>query len=314
MDKWTDEDFADAITPQVVEDDPWADPMESYQLSTSSDKEDQLIHLTLGKPSLGDLANINSDEPDDVVLSDEEDWSDIEFADLGWEDKNGSEEVEWDEPEPAVEYDPDLREVLHVVDYDTTDLARRLKINELLSSILYATELQKERIVDLLDKISASKLRSWFPLLREQQWTGDSIILFLEFRTIWESKPEWWENSYWDRQLKCWNPSFDRSSLTLNDTYALIQRRLHCQAYEVIEESWFEEYDYFTLWTRGFRSFASFALYRASLRLDEDWKSDIGVYEDEFYEEGYIPYRQSTDYYPNGKSVVVWDGRRSISG
>ena len=313
MDNWAAEDFIDTITPEVVEDDPWADPMEGYQLSTSSDKEDQLIYKTTSVPPLGDLELIDSEDPDDQMISVGESWND-------WEDEtllsgyiSDPEDIEWDEPEPEVEYDPDLREALHGEEYDDKDLARRLKINELVSRIEDVTEVQKGRIIDLLEKLSAGRLRSWLRWLHEQQWTGHSMILFLEFREVWSSKPEWWEYSRWDRQLECWYPHQSRNSLTMSDTYSLIQRRLHCRAHKVIEERWFEDYDYFTLWIRGFHSFASFALYRAGLKPDEDWKSDIGVYEDEFYKEGHIPYRHHTYYYPNGKGVVIWNGRGPIS-
>lgn len=320
MDKWTAEDFIDTITPEVVEDDPWADPMEGYQLSTSSDKEDQLIYKTISAPSIGDLANINADEPDEVALSDEEDWSDVEFVDSGWEDRtspynylNGSEEIGWDEPEPEVEYDPDLREALHVVDYDTSDLARRLKINELVSSIEDATKIQKERIIDLLDRLSAGRLRSWSPWLREQQWTGHSMILFLEFREVWDSKREWWEYCFWSKRFECWWSNLNDNPLTLDETYYMIHRRIDCNPYEVVDENWLDDWDYFALYKRGFHSFAQFALYRASLKPDEDWKSDIGVRDDEFYEEEEIPYRHHSDGNTNGKWIVVWDGRGPIS-
>ena len=65
--------------------------------------------------------------------------------------------------------------------------------------------------------------------------------------------------------------------LSRDAAYEVIQQRLHCQPDEVIEDSWFRDWDDLFLWRYGFTSFASFAVFRAGLNDDEDWRSHLST-------------------------------------
>ena len=118
----------------------------------------------------------------------------------------------------------------------------------------------------------------------EARWTGHSLLLFLEFRALWDSSPEWWESSYWSHRLGHWLLSSNRMNLSRDATYVLVQRRIHCEPDEIIDPFWLEEWDDPAVWECGILSFASFAVFRAELNNDEDWRSRLSWSPDSTFE------------------------------
>ena len=219
----------------------------------------------------------------------------------------GFNEPDRDEPEPQEEYDPGLSEPLYTSDNSVTDLSRDIKIDELLARISHANETQRLQITEFLLERSVGRLRHWLPWLRSRAWTGDSLLLFLEFRNLWDNNRQWWEWTYWDKFLECWHPRFVHGSLTLDDSYVLIHLRLDRRVNEIIDRNWLDEWAHFGLWQFEFPSFARFALFRAWLGDDEEWRNKLGLYDDDSYEDDEIQnhyhYRKA-----NGNWVVVWNG------
>ena len=192
-------------------------------------------------------------------------------------------------PEPVAEYDGYLSENLNVADYELADVTRRLKIDEFVASVALADSALRARIAEILIGISPRRIGRWLDWLQGRSWSGHSLLLFLEFRFIyWEETPEWWESGFWNKGWREWfaysNPS--SSALSRDATYDLVQARLDRQAEDIIDDSWLEDWECLTLWKFGFPSFASFAVFRASISEGEDWLCYIEMGEDsEFYAE-----------------------------
>ncbi len=184
----------------------------------------------------------------------------------------------WDEPEPLGEYEPELRRQLPGIDNDDAEaLIGELRIDQWVSRIVAATAVQQKRIATLLWQLGDKRLRSWLPWLGKQQWTGASLLLFLEFWDIWDRRPHWWASSYWDPGLRCWRPTGRpvRTSLSRDASYKLVQLRLNQRPYEVIDEAWFDDWNELELRSRGFPTFASFAVFRAGFKPGENWKAHL---------------------------------------
>ena len=182
--------------------------------------------------------------------------------------------TEWDEPEPVAEYDSELSEALHISE-DVPGIYRNLKINEFVARISPSTDRQRVQISQLLEDLSAGRLRRWLPWLCEQNWSGHSLILFLDFRlNFWEENPEWWEYTFWHSRSGHWwaYPSSSYNVLSLDETYTLVQARLEYSSQEIIDEAWLKDWEDFALWKHGFPSFASFAVFRAEMIDGEDWR------------------------------------------
>ena len=183
----------------------------------------------------------------------------------------------WDEPEPQEEYDGELSELMYALDEDVTGISRKLKIGEFVSSINQVSTDQHLRVAQLLENFTNARLRSWLPWLRNKKWTGHSLVLFLEFHDVWDSNRKWWEAAYWDARVGSWIPVFNSGTLSLDASYVLIHRRLHCAPEEVISEFWLEEWNDLGLYMLGFPSFASFALFRAEYNDDGDWRDELDL-------------------------------------
>ena len=289
MESWVEEDFVDPPSLVLQEEDPWSDTTGDHKLveanlqhqstwnsesrgSGSEQSADQsedtsgngaslfvagkgygYYHSRLGEEQFDIGSEIPANEDPGLLVS--ESWLVEEVFDR-------------DEPDPSVEFDPDLKEVLYPKE-GLTGLFQKLKIDEFISGVDQINEIQFEEISVLLADFGAARLRRWMPWLRTKAWSGHSLLLFLEFRNLWDSNPVWWE--YWYRGVNS-----NRNSLSLDATYALVQQRLDCKFSEVIDEAWFRDWENLELWKRGFPSFASFVLFRAALGADEDWRSCIG--------------------------------------
>ena len=271
--RWTDEDLTDLATPAIEEDDPWVPVL--HNADTNARPTDDTPKAQSGNDQ---PAAIHAADFDDADLSDIDKSYDDYLPPLNLDDDIV--DADWDEPEPLAEADSELSERLYPPDNDVTALSRVLKINELLSCIKPITDEQRLRITALLKEYSVRRLRSWLPWLRKKDWSGHSLLLFLQFRNIWDSdcNARWWENSFWHAGLECWYPSYSRNNLNREATYELIQYRLRCVPGEVINEDWFEEWRSFALWARGFPSFASFAVFRAKFSDGEEWREYVDPY------------------------------------
>ena len=181
-----------------------------------------------------------------------------------------------DEPVPLAEYDGELAQPLHELEYDDRGLLREVKVNEWLASIEEVDDAQFKKINKILLGFSGRRLQNWLTWLREKKWNGKSLLLFLQFRTYWDENCELWERLQWSLGLKFWFRVLDRNSLTRDDSYLLISRRCHCSADDVIDQEWFEDWESFDLWARvalDFFSFASFVMYRSQFVYAEDWRN-----------------------------------------
>ena len=220
------------------------------------------------------------DDADDLDTPPDQDYdpspADIDMAqDLDDDsDPVDANEVDWDEPEQLSEYDGELRQPLYVIDdEDDYVLGNELRIDRWVATKLATyTKFQQRQITRLLGEFSDNRLRRWLPWLDKQQWTGDSLLLFLDFWGYWDLNQHWWEYSFWDNRLQCWYLTRSRYSLSLDDSYDLIQLRTDCRPSEVIDETWFDDWHELALWQRGFYSFASFAVFRAKFKPGERWQ------------------------------------------
>ena len=181
-----------------------------------------------------------------------------------------------DEPEPLAEYDGDLTEPLYNPDGDVANLSQKLGADELVASIECATDDERTQISAILSEFSPRKLSKWIPWLKEKEWTGQSLLLFLEFLDLWNENPQWWEYSVWSRSLDRWWAYSSSSILSRDACYDLIQHRLQYEPDNVIDETWFKDWDDLVLWKRGFPSFASFAGFRAGLNEGDNWRDHLG--------------------------------------
>ena len=272
---WRVEDFLDTGQRSLAEDDPWAD------LPSSSD-EAQAVGSNPPPPS--DVPKppgrekIRTDEPDlpdiefDIPIGEYEEFEPGEDAATLFDDIDDLNETVWDEPEPFAEYDSELSEDLYIPDDDVSNRSRNIKIDEFVARVADLTHAQQGQVTELLETLSLGRLSSWLPWLREKDWTGHSLLLFLEFRLIqWEENPQWWESSFWNARLDHWWAYSNSSTLSLEGAFTLVQSRLHCSPDGVLDEIWFNDWDDYTVWKRGFPSFAAFAIFRAGLLDGENW-------------------------------------------
>ena len=300
-DGWISADFADPAGAEPVEDDPWSDPPNDArrtiinpspagpQLSmfdvTSTDDEGITVGNESGQTVTRAHAKQVADVPVDYAEHNTNDGVDdykssfeLEDDSLGIDLELSLDELEedvelLDEPEPLAEYDSELAEALYYTSEDTEIRPIDLRLDELISSIECATETQRNQIYALLSKFSSKRLSNWLKWLHDQEWIGQSLLLFLEFRDLWADTPQWWEYSVWSHWLDRWWFYSNPSVLSRDAAYEVIQQRLHCQPDEIIEESWFRDWDDLALWRHGFTSFASFVVFRAGLNAGEDWMS-----------------------------------------
>ena len=180
----------------------------------------------------------------------------------------------WDEPEPTVDAVSDLSESLYPPDDTVTDLSLELKIGELLVRVGSINEEEHAQCLELLKACGVGRLRHMLPWLRDRTWRGAQLRLFLEFRKHWESNANvrWWETFLWSEYEQCWMPRYQPGTLTLDHVRQLTLRRSNRAVYDVIDDEWFQEWDAYAPWELGVRSFADFALFRAGIPAQDDWR------------------------------------------
>ncbi len=298
---WFAEDFVDPVSQKFNDDDPWS-------VSPAADVFDDSINVT--PPVDADEHTDARPEERDAHASEQiplsfpdDDISEVSDWELVDDDEPFSEEpdedlfADFDEPEPLAEYDSELSETLYVPDAIDGYASQKLRIDEFISEAKGATEEEQAQIHMLMDSMGRARLRillSWF---KKQDWTANSLLLFLEFRLEhWEENQHWWEYAFWNSHIGHWLPHSNRNTLSMDATYALVQSRLNCSPEEVIDESWFDDWNDLALWKQGFSSFARFALFRAGLREGEDWWELMRLQNSDFpvdEQDALIPYDTS---------------------
>ena len=213
---------------------------------------------------------------------------------------------EWDDPEPLAEYDGNLHRPLYEFTDDDADLVVRLEIGQWVSRIDAASTVQQKMIAELLGELGRTRLHRWLPWLDKQQWTAESLLLFLQFRLYWDVSPRWWEYSFWDWRTHCWYPTRSRYSLSLDDAYDLVHRRLGCRHEEIIDETWLNDWFELVLWQHGFRSFAAFAVFRSGFATGENWLRHIDWYAADDLDNGEIGARWGNDHRLYRYGPPVW--------
>lgn len=336
---WMADDFADSPVTNLIEDDPWSDsqsdsgrePTDSLpvgdQLPTSDvDAEDGVGATTAKDDSDQSTIRTQAEHVSDISVdyAEGEEYGRVDYdeSSYGFQGDELETDLEFslgelgedrgflDEPEPLAEYDSGLAETLYYTDENAEIRAMDLRLDELVSSLEGATETQRDQIYGLLSEFSSRRLSSWLTWLRDQEWTGQSLLLFLEFRELWEATPQWWEYSVWSHWLDRWWFYSNPSVLSRDAAYEVIQQRLHCQPDEIIEEDWFQDWDDLALWKYDFSSFASFVVFRAGLSASEDWMSHLSWQTE--VDEGPLALRRNFNDHDSGDILDSWVGRLRV--
>ncbi len=305
LEGWREEDFSDLPYPENLEQDPWeAQPTATEDAAESSGGQTQGVASSLLElPSLfQSTADDIADVLDPVAFTASQDGNGGEFdfqepesltklgSLLGWDEDlpdgdepsdlffiadNSHDEYD-NEVDPLTDYRSDLREALYELDgAGPQDWVQSIRIDEFISGVGDVSTSQQQEISELLQNLSAPRLSSWLPWLRRREWTGHTLLLFLQFRAFWDESSEFWAFLQWSPGAKYWFTLLSRNSMSLDDSYLLVQRRSKWPAYQLIDIEWFDDWDQIDVWTRvsgDFFSFASFALYRSRLHYGEDWR------------------------------------------
>lgn len=245
-----------------------------------------------------DPANMGPDSPDsgaesihpeDALL--EEEGDELLIVDLDDDDSLSSvslsepEEI-WDEPEPDVDFDPDLSEPLYV-ETSIRGLSKTLRIGEFIAGVGQITDEQQELIREILGEFTAVRLKNWLSWLSTKDWTGDNLLLFMEFwREYWMETPEWWELTIRTKEHHKMMSIYNYQSLSRDGMYELIQNRMDYDPSEIIDWSWLDDWNSRQMWKRGFYSFANFAVFRSSIHPTESWEHHLNLGQARMSEEG----------------------------
>ena len=266
---WADDDFVDTTSAEPpVENDPW-DP-------------------NISATSLPALSSPGGPDEKPTVPSDCRDGRDYwglanEPIDLDpehrWPECPVDPPSDWAEPDPTIDGSSQLSESLYPPDPTITDVSRSLKIGELLAGVEPITEEQYDRCHEVLSACRIGRLRRWIPWLRNRDWSGTKLRLFLEFRCLWNSQANsrWWETFWWDVREQEWMPSYQSGTLTLDHCLELVNSRGPCKATDVIDPAWFAEWDEHAAWELGVHSFARFAVFRAEIPNADDWLERLSL-------------------------------------
>ena len=297
VEPWTDEDFVDLTGLDIIEDDPWSYPPDDDDSAAAEylvvggrattadvtgedvDSGDELAANSATvqhQVDLGTVGTYEVDETDDPVI-DSLLWDGAEFGEelesTPYDFEDDSDYL--DEPEPITEYDSDLADSFFDSNGDIEVKELDLRLDALIADIRPATSDQLAQIRNILSGFNSARLWNWIRWIETKEWTGHTLLLFLEFREFWECNPDWWERWMWYRKIGPKTAKTDPSVLSRDATYSLLRHRLHCEPEEVIDPAWFDDWDYYSLWKHGFYSFASYAVFRAELSMVEDWRSFV---------------------------------------
>lgn len=170
------------------------------------------------------------------------------------------------------DYEPDLHQPLTGEIEPDDNITRELGINELIAVVREATVAQQEELKGLLRSFTLGEWRRWRRWLLRQDWTGESLLLFIRFWEVWDNCNDWWETTYWHQWAEVWWVEFNRGALKLDDAYLLVQRRLGCRPNAVIDSGWLDEWQAARTWEHSrFFSFAEYAVARAAYPDKTEW-------------------------------------------
>ena len=209
----------------------------------------------------------DDDPVDHLLFEDVDEGPHTHFDDISFDDV-----VEFggpNEPEPGLSATSVLRDDLYPPDEEIDDLTLELKLAGLFARLGLENQAERKACRQLLKSYDIRRIRRLLPWLDAQQWAAGRLLLFLEFRSIWESScnVRWWES--W---LYRSHPIFDYHILSWKATYELVRCRSHCRPTEVIDEAWFRDWEDFEIWHHGIMSFASFAVLRSQIPDGECWR------------------------------------------
>ena len=312
-DIWRSQDFIDEPTPSFNEEDPW-DPLALLGRSPPPQKPTpQNADAIADQPPPAPDAGKDNDQPHSVgaqdtplpyqveeISPDELDFPDDWFeddSDTDWgEDSLGepatTDELDFDpddepypraehsleEPVPTAEPDSDLGRELYPV-YDPIDLTDvDIRLDKFLASVGLSED-QDGQIRDHFKDFSKARLSNWLNWFASKIWTGQTLLLFIQFYDYWEINSEWWESGWYHRKYG-WQIG-QSNILSRDDAYYIVHCRAGFPLYEVIDPLWFKEWNRDSLWRYGFVSFASFAKFRATLDDDEEWEYLVKLESDE---------------------------------
>lgn len=283
-DGWSAEDFVDQSGTSLSYDDPW-DPTPPLRKSPSPTSVTPVMTRTQRIES--PRVQVVIEENEQSYLSEDtsaydssqtvETYSDEFDYPSSWYEgapypKLDEESLE--EPDVTFEFDLGLSEELYQ-EAEFIDLTSDvdIRLDKFLADIAL-TEEQDKQVRRHFKNFSRSRLSNWLPWLNSKIWTGQTLLLFIQFHDCWENNPEWWES----RRLHWrygWQPkSMPMSNiLSRNDAYLIVHRRIDLAPAEMINPVWFDEWDYHSLWRHGFFSFAQFAKFRSTLNDEEEWES-----------------------------------------
>lgn len=260
LDSWNTQDFIDHPASSPTEDDPW-DPLTLLERASSSPDTTPLeVQFT---PYESQPTETSHDE-----LYIPGDWPEDDFA-----PDPGDELL--DEPILTEEFDPDLRSELYGA-FDSIDIAHvDIRLDLFLAGVGLSEE-QYRQVSNYLKTFSKIKRSNWLTWLASKVWTDQTLLLFVQFLAYWEDNPEWWESNWYDPRYG-WLPSTSPSSNTLSrdNAYCIVHDRIDFPPDKMIDSSWFDEWDCYSLWQYDYPTFASFAKFRAELDDDEEWESLI---------------------------------------
>ena len=215
------------------------------------------------------------DHDDFVMDSGFDDASDVDLWQIeSSPDAFGSPEyapIGFDEPEPAGEFIRDLSQDLHPPDEGIHNLRQTLELDEFLAYVGEMTDCQRHSIEEALLRFSARRRANWLRWLKSKKWTGKTLLLFLRFHDLWNKTSEWWEYFHFSSAYGVW-PNSNPNALSREGCYILVHLRSDHRPKKIIDKSWFEDWVDLKSWRYGFNSFASFAIFRAGLSPNEDWK------------------------------------------
>lgn len=265
---WADDDFVDVASSEPLpEDDPW--DVNSWATSAAGSLPKSAPNDEFPIPKGGEGDGVS---PWDFA----DELADVDPGDQWSQDPIGP-PSDWVEPDPTIDASSELSESLYPPDRTITDITRDLKIGELLARVRPITEEQRTRCHEVLSACGIGRLRRWVPWLRNLNWSGPRLLLFLEFRRHWESNANvrWWETFWWDPREQEWTPTYQPGTLTLDHCRELVENRAHCAVADVIDPRWFLEWDDCAVWELGLPSFARFAVFRSGIADGVDWRERL---------------------------------------
>ena len=286
------DDFADPIEDSVVENDPWSESTSNREALTigglksrnhspidQSEIQTEAVSST-PKPMDDEAIDMLNDSIDDLELRGRDTDVDLYdfalgdyFEDSVRLDAHDDDGAIFDEPEPQAEFDPELAEPLYESEGVIANMVHLLDLDAILAEIEPLSEGQRIQIVQILSEFSARKLASTLDWMSRKSWTGQSLLRYLEFRDLWENNAQWWGYYRWSCELESWWELSNRYCLSRDGCYYLAQTRCQFDIDEIIDESWLDDWNGVAAWRFEFYSFASFAIFRAGLREDEDWRA-----------------------------------------